>query len=137
MYRRHRTDHVPSKLRAKRSGGGDQAIFCLFKRLTTIFEIGSIICVAGYGTQPETTWHHQQSGKTWIKDDEFLSQLNGPVRVFDFHFNGDVAANLSAASIAFHADDLLSCIENALGKRPVCSYSSFISTTANAKNAPS
>ncbi|KAH7322746.1 ankyrin repeat-containing domain protein [Stachybotrys elegans] len=73
-----------------------------------------IICVHGYGATPQTTWHHEKTGKTWIEDIEFVNRLYHKPRVFSFSYNSDISANLSAASIAFHADDLLFQVERLL-----------------------
>ncbi|KAK5995498.1 Ankyrin-R-like protein [Cladobotryum mycophilum] len=77
-----------------------------------------IVFIHGYGSNPETTWHHENTGKTWIKDEEFIVQLRRPVRIFSFGYNGEVAANLAPSSVVFHASDLLSCLEQALEKLP-------------------
>lgn len=74
----------------------------------------SLVFVPGLGLKADETWYHPATGKTWIHDVEFLSQLGAPVRVFTFAYNSDVAANLSAACIAFHADDLLCFLSQAL-----------------------
>jgi hypothetical protein len=78
--------------------------------------IFSIVCVHGYGVDADNTWSHPVTGKTWINDPEFVDRLPKPARVLSFSYNGDIPSNLSAASVAFHADDLLSCVEQALIK---------------------
>ncbi|TFB07459.1 Ankyrin-2 [Trichoderma ghanense] len=75
-----------------------------------------LVFVHGYGGNPETTWHDESTGKTWIKDEEFITRIKRPIRIFSFSYNGDVDANLSSPSPAFHANDLLCCLEQALGK---------------------
>ncbi|KAL7924786.1 ankyrin repeat-containing domain protein [Trichoderma austrokoningii] len=73
-----------------------------------------LVFVHGYGGNPETTWHHESTGKIWIKDEEFIARIKRPVRIFSFSYNGEVDSNLSSSSPAFHAGDLLSCLEQAL-----------------------
>ncbi|KAL7799273.1 ankyrin repeat-containing domain protein [Trichoderma ceciliae] len=73
-----------------------------------------LVFVHGYGGNPETTWHDESTGKTWIKDEEFITRIKRPIRIFSFSYNGDVDANLSSSSPAFHAGDLLCCLEQAL-----------------------
>lgn len=68
----------------------------------------------GLGAEPESTWHHEDTGKTWIKDADFLELLDGSCRVFSYGFNAAVSANLSAAGILFHAHDLLACLDAAI-----------------------
>lgn len=68
----------------------------------------------GFGAQPESTWHHEDTGKTWIKDADFLDLLDGSCRVFSYGYNAAISANLSAAGILFHAHDLLACLESAI-----------------------
>lgn len=74
------------------------------------------MCVHGYGAKPETTWHHDETGKTWIEDQDFLRQLDRNVRVLSFSYNGDLAANMLPPTVGFHACDLLECLEQALEK---------------------
>ncbi|KAK1251850.1 hypothetical protein MKX07_007329 [Trichoderma sp. CBMAI-0711] len=74
-----------------------------------------LVFVHGYGGNPETTWHDASTGKIWIKDEEFITRIKRPMRIFSFSYNGDVGANLSSSSPAFHANDLLCCLEQALG----------------------
>ncbi|UKZ50065.1 hypothetical protein TrVGV298_004321 [Trichoderma virens] len=73
-----------------------------------------LVFVHGYGGNPETTWHDESTGKIWIKDEEFITRIKRPIRIFSFSYNGDVEANLSSSSPAFHASDLLCCLEQAL-----------------------
>ncbi|KAF3068216.1 Ankyrin-2 [Trichoderma lentiforme] len=73
-----------------------------------------LVFVHGYGGNPETTWHDESTGKIWIKDEEFITHIKRPIRIFSFSYNGDVEANLSSSSPAFHASDLLCCLEQAL-----------------------
>ena len=61
----------------------------------------SLVCVHGLGTKADEAFYNPVTGKTWIQDADFLSQLIGPVRVWTFTFNSDMAANLSAPCIAF------------------------------------
>ena len=82
----------------------------------------SIVCVHGYGADADVTWSHPVTGKTWINDAEFVNRLPKPARVLSFSYNGDIASNLSAASVAFNADDLLCCIEQALEKSTVSRF---------------
>ncbi|KAL7817137.1 ankyrin repeat-containing domain protein [Trichoderma gracile] len=77
-----------------------------------------LVFVHGYGGNPETTWHDESTGKIWIKDEEFITRIKRPIRIFSFSYNGDVHANLSSSSPAFHANDLLCCLEQALGRSP-------------------
>lgn len=76
----------------------------------------SIVCIHGYGSEPESTWHHKDTGKTWNKDDDFMDLLDGSCRVFNYWFNGAISANLSAAGILFHAHDLLVWLSSAIVK---------------------
>ncbi|KFA76147.1 hypothetical protein S40288_04127 [Stachybotrys chartarum IBT 40288] len=78
----------------------------------------NLVCVHGYGGEPDSTWHDDETGKTWVTDDAFLNHIGSHVRVLTFRYNSSVAANLSAASIAFHAADLLSSAEAAIEKCP-------------------
>ncbi|KAL6897157.1 ankyrin repeat-containing domain protein [Trichoderma evansii] len=73
-----------------------------------------LVFVHGYGGNPETTWHDESTGKIWIKDEEFITRIRRPIRIFSFSYNGDVDSNLSSSSPAFHASDLLCCLEQAL-----------------------
>ncbi|KAI9147667.1 Ankyrin-2 [Paramyrothecium foliicola] len=75
-----------------------------------------IVCVHGYGADADKTWHHPITGKNWISDADFVKRVPRHARVLSFSYNGHIAANLSAASVAFHAGDLLSCLEQALEK---------------------
>ncbi|KAL6875105.1 ankyrin repeat-containing domain protein [Trichoderma novae-zelandiae] len=77
-----------------------------------------LVFIHGYGGNPETTWHDESTGKIWIKDEEFITRIKRPIRIFSFSYNGDVDANLSSSSPAFHASDLLCCLEQALEKSP-------------------
>ncbi|KAI9901259.1 hypothetical protein N3K66_003076 [Trichothecium roseum] len=77
----------------------------------------NIVCIHDFGSRPETAWHDDATGKNWINDADFLKELKRPVRVFSFTYNGDTAANLTAAGIAFHAGDLLDCLEQAIADR--------------------
>ncbi|PTB69035.1 hypothetical protein BBK36DRAFT_1157276 [Trichoderma citrinoviride] len=77
-----------------------------------------LVFVHGYGGNSETTWHDESTGKIWIKDEEFITRIKRPIRIFSFSYNGDVDANLSSSSPAFHANDLLCCLEQALRKSP-------------------
>ncbi|KAL6893010.1 hypothetical protein HDV57DRAFT_215390 [Trichoderma longibrachiatum] len=77
-----------------------------------------LVFVHGFGGTPETTWHDESTGKVWIKDEEFITRIKRPIRIFSFSYNGDVDANLSASSPAFQANDLLCCLEQALGESP-------------------
>lgn len=77
-------------------------------------QASSIVCVHGFGPQPESTWHHEDTGKTWIKDGDFLELLDGSCRVFAYGYNAAISANLSAAGILFHAHDLLACLGSAI-----------------------
>lgn len=81
--------------------------------------VSSLVFVHGYGGNPETTWHDESTGKIWIKDEEFITRIKRPVRIFSFSYNGDVEANLSSSSPAFHASDLLCCLEQALERSAV------------------
>ncbi|KAL7951727.1 ankyrin repeat-containing domain protein [Trichoderma barbatum] len=77
-----------------------------------------LVFVHGYGGNPETTWHDESTGKIWIKDEEFITRIKRPIRIFSFSYNGDVEANLSSSSPAFHACDLVCCLEQALERSP-------------------
>ncbi|KAK2043489.1 hypothetical protein LZ31DRAFT_595553 [Colletotrichum somersetense] len=71
-----------------------------------------IICIHDLGGSPKATWHHDESGKTWISDPDFLGSFNDSVRIWTYGYNSDPAANMTPASIALHADDLLASILN-------------------------
>ncbi|KAK2007707.1 ankyrin [Colletotrichum eremochloae] len=71
-----------------------------------------IICIHDLGGSPKATWHHDGSGKTWISDPDFLGGFNDSVRVWTYGYNSEPAANMTPASIALHADDLLASIIN-------------------------
>ncbi|KAK2051355.1 ankyrin [Colletotrichum caudatum] len=71
-----------------------------------------IICIHDLGGSPKATWHHDESGKTWISDPDFLGNFNDSVRIWTYGYNSDPAANMTPASIALHADDLLASILN-------------------------
>ncbi|KAM0525669.1 hypothetical protein ACHAPE_000380 [Trichoderma viride] len=75
-----------------------------------------LVFVHGYGGNPETTWHDESTGKIWIKDEEFITRIKRPIRIFSFSYNGEVESNLSSSSPAFHASDLLCCLEQALSR---------------------
>ncbi|KAF6808593.1 ankyrin unc44 [Colletotrichum sojae] len=70
----------------------------------------NLICVHDIGGSPTTTWHHDESGKMWISDPEFLGGFRNTARVWTYGFNSDPAVNMAPASIAFHADELLAMI---------------------------
>ncbi|KAF6803447.1 ankyrin unc44 [Colletotrichum musicola] len=70
----------------------------------------NLICVHDIGGSPTTTWHHDESGKMWISDPEFLGGFRDTARVWTYGFNSDPAVNMAPASIAFHADELLAMI---------------------------
>ncbi|TQN67518.1 Ankyrin-1, partial [Colletotrichum shisoi] len=67
----------------------------------------SIICIHDLGGSPKSTWHHDESGKTWISDPDFLGGSQDSVRVWTYGYNSEPAPNMTPASIALHADDLL------------------------------
>ena len=67
----------------------------------------------GFGST-QSIWHHDKTGKLWISDSEFLIQFKQPLRVLSFNYNGDVAANMTAASLAFQAWELLGCLGSAM-----------------------
>ncbi|GKT72036.1 LOW QUALITY PROTEIN: ankyrin unc44 [Colletotrichum tofieldiae] len=67
----------------------------------------SIICIHDLGGSPKTTWHHDESGKTWISDPDFLGSLKDSVRVWTYGYNSEPVSNMTPASIALHADELL------------------------------
>jgi hypothetical protein len=87
--------------------------------LGTANHVPSLVFVHGYGGTPETTWHDESTGKIWIKDEEFITRIRRPIRIFSFSYNGDVDSNLSSSSPAFHASDLLCCLEQALDRSTV------------------
>ncbi|KZL84908.1 ankyrin unc44 [Colletotrichum incanum] len=67
----------------------------------------NIICIHDLGGSPKTTWHHDESGKTWISDPDFLGSFKDSVRVWTYGYNSEPAANMMPASVALHADELL------------------------------
>ncbi|TIC93493.1 Ankyrin-1 [Colletotrichum higginsianum] len=67
----------------------------------------NIICIHDLGGSPKSTWHHDESGKTWISDPDFLGGSQDSVRVWTYGYNSEPAPNMTPASIALHADDLL------------------------------
>jgi ankyrin repeat protein len=73
-----------------------------------------IVCVHGYNSDTDKTWAHPETGKSWIHDEEFVKLIPRQARVMAFSYNGEISANLTAASVAFHADDLLAYVEGAL-----------------------
>ncbi|WYZ43203.1 hypothetical protein EsH8_VI_000902 [Colletotrichum jinshuiense] len=70
----------------------------------------NLIFVHDLGGSAKTTWHHDASGKTWISDPDFLGNLKNNVRVWVYGYNSEPAVNMTPASIALHADDLLDSI---------------------------
>jgi ankyrin repeat protein len=76
----------------------------------------SIVCVHGLGGSVTSTWHHDETGKTWINDADFLGRLKDVARVMTYGYNGDVAANMTSASIALHATELLGMLLTAFGR---------------------
>ncbi|KAK0384535.1 hypothetical protein NLU13_8621 [Sarocladium strictum] len=75
-----------------------------------------LVFVHGLGLGPENTWHDDSSGKNWIEEADFVLGLGWRVRVMSFRYNSDIASNMSAASIAIHANDLLYHLEKAMAK---------------------
>ncbi|KAK1574197.1 ankyrin repeat-containing domain protein [Colletotrichum navitas] len=71
-----------------------------------------IICIHDLGGSPKATWHHDESGKTWISDPDFLGSFNDSVRIWAYGYNSEPVANMTPASIALHADDLLASMMN-------------------------
>ncbi|KAM0324893.1 hypothetical protein ACHAQA_007859 [Verticillium albo-atrum] len=69
-----------------------------------------IVCVHGFGRDPAQTWYHDDAGKAWVADSDFLGKLGDYARVMLFTYNADMAANMNAASIAMHATELMSII---------------------------
>ncbi|KAF9871252.1 hypothetical protein CkaCkLH20_11173 [Colletotrichum karsti] len=67
-----------------------------------------LIYVHDIGGSPKTTWHHDDSGKTWISDPEFLGNFSNSARVWTYGFNSEPAVNMTPSSIALHANELLS-----------------------------
>ncbi|KAJ0273537.1 hypothetical protein COL940_009819 [Colletotrichum noveboracense] len=59
---------------------------------------------------PKTTWHHDESGKMWISDPEFLGNFSNSARVWSYGYNSDPSVNMTPSSIAFHANELLAII---------------------------
>ncbi|GJC90074.1 hypothetical protein ColLi_12912 [Colletotrichum liriopes] len=80
----------------------------------------SIICIHDLGGSPKTTWHHDESGKTWISDPDFLGSLKDSVRVWTYGYNSEPVANMTPASIALHADELLASMMEEYSKYSVC-----------------
>ncbi|KAL3292004.1 ankyrin [Colletotrichum asianum] len=70
----------------------------------------NIICVHDIGGSPKTTWHHDESGKMWISDPEFLGNFSNSARVWSYGYNSDPAVNMTPSSIALHANELLATI---------------------------
>ncbi|KAH9225397.1 hypothetical protein K456DRAFT_1776071 [Colletotrichum gloeosporioides 23] len=70
----------------------------------------NIICVHDIGGSPKTTWHHDESGKMWISDPEFLGNFSNSARVWSYGYNSDPSVNMTPSSIAFHANELLAII---------------------------
>lgn len=68
---------------------------------------------------PESTWHDETSGKSWIEETDYIFALGWRARVMSFRYHSDIASNMSAASIAIHANDLLYHLEKSLEKSDV------------------
>jgi len=77
----------------------------------------SIVCVHGLGGTAGSTWYSEQSGKSWTSDADFLDDaLKDKVRIMTYNYNADVAANMTGASIALHATDLLGLLLAVMGR---------------------
>ncbi|KAL0936913.1 ankyrin unc44 [Colletotrichum truncatum] len=67
----------------------------------------NVICVHDIGGSSKTTWHHDESGKTWISDPEFLGTFANSARIWTYGFNSEPSVNMTPSSIALHANELL------------------------------
>ncbi|KAK1996824.1 ankyrin [Colletotrichum falcatum] len=72
----------------------------------------SIICIHDLGGSPKATWHHDGTGKAWISDPDFLGSFMDSVRIWTYGYNSEPAVNMTPASIALHADDLVSSMKD-------------------------
>lgn len=102
---------LPSKLEscaAKMAAFGE--VSKLLRVEVTTLTSDSIICVHDIGGSPKTTWHHDESGKMWISDPEFLGNFSNSARVWSYGYNSDPSVNMTPSSIAFHANELLAII---------------------------
>lgn len=73
----------------------------------------------GIGLAPETTWFDETSGASWIEEQDYNLAFGWPAQVMSFRYNSDIASNMSAASFAVHANELLYCLEQALARPSV------------------
>ncbi|WDK18532.1 UNC44 ankyrin-related protein [Colletotrichum graminicola] len=59
-----------------------------------------IICIHDLGGSPKETWHHDESGKTWISDPDFLGSFNdSAVELYTYFLEHFVIKDLAAGII--------------------------------------